>query len=487
MARVNRQQNTNLARNVIMFLGDGMSIPTLAAARTHLGQRIGHSGEETQLSFEKFPFSGLAKTYCVNGQVADSACSATAFLCGIKANEATIGVTAAVKYKDCEAERNKSNHVESIAHFSQLSGKRTGIITTTTITHATPAGAYAHTSYRGWESDANVIADDKNPNRCPDIASQLVNGDTGRNFNVIFGGGRKNFLPKNVKDEDGKFGVRLDGRNLINEWKGGKRDAKHEYVYNLSGLKVIEDDTEFSLGLFASGHMSYNLDRNETQEPSLEEMTIKAIKLLSKSNKGFFLFVEGGRIDHAHHKTLPRKALDETIEFHKAIQAAVELTDELETLIVVTSDHAHTMSMNGYPSRGNDVLGIAGYGNDNLPYTSLSYANGPGKKTDENGNRVDITRHNLSDPSYAYPSYIPLNGETHGGDDVAVFASGPWAHLFSGVIEQNVIPHVIKFASCVGEDNSTCSSNVNSGASSFRASLSFLCLFLTSIHYVNWC
>lgn len=109
-------------------------------------------------------------------------------------------------------------------------------------------------------------------------------------------------------------------------------------------------------------------------------MTEKAIKILQKEKNGFFLFVEGGEIDFGHHANLAHKALDETVEFAKAIQKAADLTSEEDTLIVVTADHAHTMSMSGYPARGNDILGLYGKGKDGLPYATLSYANGPGYK-----------------------------------------------------------------------------------------------------------
>ncbi|KAF2886528.1 hypothetical protein ILUMI_19648, partial [Ignelater luminosus] len=124
-------------------------------------------------------------------------------------------------------------------------------------------------------------------------------------------------------------------------------------------------------------------------------MTEKAIKLLSHGENGYFLFVEGGRIDHAHHSTKARKALNETVEFHKAIQVAVGMTNPEDTLIVVTSDHAHTMSLNGYPDRGNDILGIGGKARDKLPYTTLSYANGPGYRMEWLGSRHDVSKDDL--------------------------------------------------------------------------------------------
>lgn len=451
-----RKTNTGVAKNVILFLGDGMSIPTLTAARTHLGQRNGNAGEETELSFEKFPYVGLSKTYCVDKQVADSACSATAYLGGVKANKDTVGVTAAVKRGDCDAMNDVSNHVQSVAHYSQLKNKRTGIVTTTRVTHASPAGVYAHTAERDWESDTDVTLAGKNPKTCLDSTVQLVHGETGKNLNVIFGGGRAKFLPMFQTDEDGKMGNRLDNRNLINEWKQLKANTTHAYVFDRNSLLNIADGTEYSLGLFDDGHMSYNLERDSNKQPSLEEMTIKAIELLSNDNEGFFLFVEGGLIDKAHHDNKARLALDETIEFHKAIEAAVKVTNESDTLILVTADHAHTMTINGNEDRGHDVLGLGGLAVDLLQYTTLSYGTGPGYKPSKDDRRHDVSKDDLTSNDYGYPAIAPLLSATHGGDDVGIFASGPWSHLITSVVEQNLIAHVINFASCTGERTTAC-------------------------------
>jgi len=123
--------------------------------------------------------------------------------------------------------------------------------------------------------------------------------------------------------------------------------------------------------------MDYRLKSAETQ-PTLALMTRKAVQLLQKEPNGFVLFVEGGLIDMAHHETRAKMALDETVELSRAVEDAVQLTSEDDTLIVVTSDHAHTMSMAGYPKRGENILGTSGtLAKDNVTYTTLSYANGP--------------------------------------------------------------------------------------------------------------
>ncbi|GJQ80048.1 hypothetical protein Trydic_g19336 [Trypoxylus dichotomus] len=438
--------NKNVAKNVIMFLGDGMSTPTLKAARVFVGQQNGGDGEKIKLAMEDFPFSGLSKTYCLDAQVPDSACTATAYLRGVKANYGTIGVNGHVERGDCVASLEEANRVDSIATWSQAAGKRTGIVTTTRITHASPAGAYAYTSERDWENDADTFDTD-----CEDIAYQFVHGKTGRNLNVALGGGRSNFLPGGFVDEEGVVGHRLDGRNLVEEWLRSKKEANATYVWKKADLLDVRDDVDYLLGLFEDEHMKYILDDVNGEEPTLEEMTEAAIKVLSKGENGYFLFVEGGKIDLAHHANLPRKSLAETAEFSKAIQKAKDLTSEEDTLIVVTSDHSHVFTVSGYGTRGSDILGIGVEASDGVHYPVLSYANGPGYRPEDNGYRYNFAQNDLSDKELLYPAMVPRDSETHGGEDVGVFASGPWAHLFTGVIEQNVIPHMMAFASCVGE------------------------------------
>lgn len=111
--------------------------------------------------------------------------------------------------------------------------------------------------------------------------------------------------------------------------------------------------------------------------------------------------------------------------------------------------------------RGNDIFGYAGTGSDDLPYFSLSYANGPGYythwKTDTpGGGRVDPRTLDQTPVSFRFPGTLPRVEETHGGEDVGIWAVGPWAHLFQGVIEQNAIPHILAYASCIGNGLKSC-------------------------------
>ncbi|XP_034484254.1 membrane-bound alkaline phosphatase [Drosophila innubila] len=441
------------AKNIILFLGDGMGLATLAAARNYIG------GEEKKMSFEEFPYTGLSKTYCVDKIVPDSASTSTSYLCGVKANYGTIGVNAHVRRGDCLAMRNTSNHVFSVAKWAMDAGKGAGFVTTTRVTHASPSGNYAHTADREWENNAVLEeACGDQAQHLDDIAVQLIHGEVGSKLKVMLGGGRRNFYDTELY----KNGRRTDGRDLVAEFESLSKHNK--YVKNRKNLlKVNATETKRLLGLFSKSHLHYHLEQladPENSEPTLEEMTEKAIEMLEQEKKGYFLFVEGGKIDISHHDTMARIALDETAEFSKAIKRARKLTSKKDTLIVVTSDHSHTFSVGGYQPRGSDIFGEAeSKGTDGKSYLALSYANG--KSFDsfydtEAHERIDPLSQLSDDAAQLFPATAPLESETHGGEDVGVFASGPWAHLFTGVYEQNTIPHMLAFAACVGEGQTAC-------------------------------
>uniref|UniRef100_A0A182K0U9 Alkaline phosphatase n=1 Tax=Anopheles christyi TaxID=43041 RepID=A0A182K0U9_9DIPT len=450
------QHNTNHAKNVIFFIGDGMSSQTVAATRMYLGN------EANFLSFENFKDIGTVRTYCVNRQVSDSSCTATAYLSGVKINYGMVNIAASVPRYACEYDRNASD-VEGLLKWAQDAGKSTGIITTTKITHATPAGAYASSANRYWENDVEVASADCDPDQVDDIAEQLVGKEVAQRFNVVLGGGRGNLLPVETMDEEGKPGYRQDGKNLIEQWKQTHETmGRSQYVWNREQLLSVDTaNTDYLLGLFESGHMKYNLELKDSSEasrmePTLEEMTRTAIELLQRNDNGYVLFVEGGLIDVAHHETWARLALDETAEMAKAIDTARKMTSEQDTLIVVSSDHAHTMTYNGYPLRGNDILGLGDISDgDLLPYTTLSYANGMSyytTYTEENrAIREDPSKYDYKKMDHQYMAMVPMDAETHGGDDVAVWVSGPMSHLFRGAYEQNAIPYLISYIAQIGD------------------------------------
>ena len=456
------------AKNVILFVGDGMGIATVTASRIMDGQLKGGMGEDDVLSFETFPYVALSKTYTTDNQIGESAGTITAMMTGVKTASGVIGVkdTAGIRYENgkpvAPADCGASARLTTALEYAEMDGMATGVVTTTRLTHATPAGTYAHVSDRNWEADADIA--ERLPSahrRCKDVAAQLIDFSYGDGIDVAMGGGRVNFLPWTQHDPESTaaktvLGRRLDGRDLTKEWLSKRKGAA--YVWNEAEFKALDPATVGPvLGLFEPDHMHYEADRADdiAGEPSLSEMTSFAIRKLSTNKHGFFLLVEGGRIDHANHAGNAYRALTDTVEFAKAVRAAMTLTKESDTLTIVTADHSHTLVLAGYAPRGNPILGLARHydpttdsyvpiiAQDGKPYTTLSYANGPGGV---NGPRADLTGVDTTAKDFTQQALVPLGSETHAGEDVPVYARGPMANLLTGVFEQNYIFHVMDAA-----------------------------------------
>ena len=442
-----KEPNSEKAKNVILFIGDGMGVSTVTAARIFDGQSKGMEGEEHLLSFETFPNLALVKTYNTNQQVPDSAGTATAMVTGQKTRAGVINIGPEVLRGDCEA--SKAHELKSIGRFVKERGKALGVVTTTTITHATPATIYSVSPERNWESDqympAQAIADG-----CVDIAQQLLALDSDNGPDITLGGGRSMFFG----EEDG--GVRITGGQM-RDWLA--RNPARSYIQKKSELLEIAGKDQV-IGLFSPSHMTFVAERGEqTLEPTLREMTKAAITYLEDQGDGYFLMVEGGRIDHAHHQNRAGFAMLETQEFSRAIEVAIRETDPSNTLILVTADHSHVMTMAGYPTKGNDILGhvigndLRGVANDSpdldlngTPYTTLGYANGPGavsvlpRPNPEAG--VSATIQALIPTGYVFEGQGFAN-ETHAGEDVALYGTGPGSEMVRGVMEQNKVFDVI--------------------------------------------
>ena len=468
------------AKNVILFVGDGLGISTITAARIMAGQQAGLDGEEYELSFDKFPYSGFAKTYNVDAQTPDSAGTMTAMMSGVKTDVGVIGVAEGVSRGDCSSVSGQE--LVTALEMAEIAGKSTGVISTARITHATPAATYAKSADRNWE-DVSDMPTEAVAAGCQDIAAQLVNFENNLEarfagldvdgIEVMFGGGRRHFLPKdaafNTADAVSSVeGDRTDGRDLTAEWQA--KYTAGQYVIDQAGFEAINPaTTERVLGLFNESHMRYEANRGEDAlgEPSLTQMTAKAIDVLDNNDDGFFLMVESGRIDHGHHAGSAYNALTDTIEFAKAVDAAVKATNPEETLIIVTADHSHVFTIAGYPKRGNPILGkVVSVGSeepslaaDGLPYTTVGYTNGRGFKnlgneTDADvayrmdivNDRQDLTTVNTESSGFHQEALIPLSSETHAGEDVGVYAMGPGAHLVTGTNEQSLIFHVMNHA-----------------------------------------
>jgi alkaline phosphatase len=477
------QQGHQKAKNIIIFVGDGMGMSTITSARIYKGQKMGETGENGSLSFEKFPAIGLSKTYAVDKQVTDSAASATALFTGVKTNYMMLGLDARAKYNVCDSSTNNKSSVSSIMTWAQDASKDTGFVTTTRVTHATPAGLYAHTNNRQWECDGEIP---QVYGTCvKDIALQLVTDDPGRKFKVIMGGGANQLGLQSLSGPIYDGCNRTDGINLAQKWITNKSNSV--LITTKKELKSVDlVKTEYLLGLFGPDHMPYAGDQNKSDQPSLADMTTQAVKILLKNPNGFVLMVEGGRIDHAHHENYAQLALEETLEFEEAIAAAVSLTDEKQTLIIVTADHSHSLTINGYPNRGNYILGISD--NENATYETLTYANGPGytyhRLYSSDSQKIWRNLKNSSSernaPFYQHFSPIYLSSETHSGEDVPVYAHGPSSNLFSGVYDHNYIAHAISYAACIGPHATICNDRGGAAAVILSYSVYILTLFIHS-------
>lgn len=272
------------AKNVILMIPDGMGASYMTASRIFKGE---------ELSFERY-IKGMMKIKSANTNITDSAAAGTAMATGYKTNNGVISVTPDGKKPD------------SILDAARKKGKSTGLVATSTITHATPAVFTSHDESRGNE----VV-----------LAQEYI-----KNVDVILGGGQEFFTLE-------KSGGKQKERDLVAEAK----QAGYDYI--TSRNEMAKSKSNKVLGLFAKGAMTYEIDRPDTQ-PSLAEMTEFAINKLSQDNDGFFLMVEGSQIDWAGHAFDPVAAITDTLAFEAAVNKALEFAkNRKDTLVVIVGDH----------------------------------------------------------------------------------------------------------------------------------------------------
>jgi len=286
--------NAKKVRNVILCIGDGMGLSQITLASMKA------AGPGGRLCMERMPVTGLVRTYSASSRVTDSAAAGTALAAGIKTNNGMIGVAP------------NEQAYETILEAAKARGMATGLVATSTITHATPASFASHVKSRTTEAP---------------IAEQLI----ANKVNVLFGGGRKYFLPKSDPNSG-----RKDDRDLIAE----ARQAGYTYVTTERELRSIRGP--HVLGLFQFDSLT-----TVPPEPTLASLTHKAIRVLrkgsgssSRTKGGFFLMVEGSQIDWACHGNDPKHAIRQTLLFDQAVQAAVDFAmRDGHTLVIVTADH----------------------------------------------------------------------------------------------------------------------------------------------------
>lgn len=458
---------TGPKKNVIFFLGDGMGMTTLTAARIY---SVGESGD---LTIDTLPETAFVKTYSNDAQVTDSAPSMAAYMTGVKTNNEVISMSpntvatppsadanGNLTINNCAASNGTS--AKTLLEMAKAKGWATGAITTTELTHATPAATYSHICNR---------------NAAYHIAAQVVPNGTGYNkalsngsdmgVDVLMGGGLNHFTPYSTSNTKG----RADGRDLTAELA-----ALGYTVAKTKADMLAAPNNAKMIGLFSkTSHLEYDLDRlaqvaagagNGVTQPSLAEMTTKAMDILSTGPNGYFLMVEGGRIDHALHSTIAKKALQDTVAFDNAIKAAIDkakLTDPTlaNTLIVVTADHDHTLVLNGYAQRTgkttatnpgvlglvkNYVTGLFDLDADSTPYSIIGFGNGENRNATRAG--LAITEATTSADLYHQEATIQTNvgSETHGGTDVFLGAMGMGSANFYGSIDNTKVFQLIKTA-----------------------------------------
>ena len=415
-------------KNIIVFIGDGMGLSTITAARIFDGQSKGKKGEEHELAFDSFDNVALIKTYNTNAQVPDSAGTATAIFSGYKTNIGAVNVRPDESVKKMVLSSCLLNkEPPTLTQRAKTSGRTVGVISTARITHATPAAMYGHVVDRGWETDADV--DERAAKaRCKGLAGQLLKSG----IDITLGGGRSKFTDEQIAD-----------------WQD---TSGRIYVSNVDEMRAAPKDQSI-LGLFTPSHMSYEADREGTKEPSLSDMTSFTIDALSSRGTGYVMMVEAGRVDHAHHGTNAYRALRDMQALNEAVQTAKDKTGD-DTLIIVTADHSHVFTIAGYPVRGNPILGLvrhpdpetgggaADYAKsaDGKPFTTLGYHNGPNIREKDS---PALSDNMVQAKDYQQQTAVHLEDETHSGEDVALFATGPGATRFKGVMEQDEIGQIL--------------------------------------------
>jgi len=353
-------------RNIILMIGDGMGVAAIRATQ------LDTKGPDARLSMETLPYSGLVTTHSLNSSITDSAAAGTALATGYKTNNRMISMLP------------DGTILRTVLEYAESKGKSTGLVVTSRITDATPAAFASHVMNREWEGKAPYGKD---------IALQMLYAGV----EVLLGGGRMEFLPTALG------GVRIDERNLISEAFA----LHYTYVETRDDMLAVHQGN--LLGLFTKSRMdtvqSGLRDGVHGTEPSLVQMTSKAIELLDQDPEGFFLMVEGSLIDLEAHDNDAEGVIAETADFDAAVGVAIAFASRHpSTLLIVTADHeTGGMAINGL-----------GYGGEGSRYGFVFTSTG------------------------------------HTGTMVAVFASGPpvVAGHFTGVMDNTDIGRIMFAAIC---------------------------------------
>lgn len=317
------------AKNVILFIGDGMGVASRTAARV---MAKGYTGGKANglLAIDTFPYNGMLMTSSLNSLITDSAPGAHNYSTGNKTNNGMEGV-----FPDNTDAEDDNPRIENLSEFATRNwGKVTGIVSDAFITDATPAAFIAHT---------------QNRNNGTLIASQYIDSASQTNMKVLLGGGAYHFIPKSTAGSR-----RTDERNVINDFKA----AGYNYVETATALNAFTPGPNAKLlGLFNLDNMNVAFDKLKlgdpavlgtfTDQPFLKDMTKKAIDVLKQYPNGFFLMVEGAHIDKQAHRMDAERSIYDVIQLDQAVQVALNYAAQTnsdddpnnDTLVIVSADH----------------------------------------------------------------------------------------------------------------------------------------------------
>ncbi|MFD2761289.1 alkaline phosphatase [Lentibacillus juripiscarius] len=426
------RSNQGVAKNVILLVGDGMGQNQISAASYFKGEGYGAN----DLTMSEFKNIGFARTFSHDNVVTDSAAAATAFSASHKTDN---GVLGKAPRQEEHSENEKHFNVGTVLEKAEKAGKATGLVSTARITHATPAAFASHIDDRNKE---NIIA-----------KQMLLDHD----IEVLLGGGKRHFLPK---DQGGR---REDGKNLM--------EAAEKKGYEVLGNKDDLEDADSGklLGLFNDSHMTYELDRELTEEPNLAAMTEKALDVVEDDKEGFFLMVEGGRIDHAGHANYPAANIHDTLAFDDAVSVAKEFAKENKnTLVIVTADHeTGGMSIGAKGTYGfnkgvlHDVKRTSEYIGNQLNYERtnskdvITKYTGIKELTQEEIKTIKNAKSAGSGVADVISNRALIGWTTtgHTAVNVPVLAYGPQSSKLAGTIDNTVIADVIANAMKVKDND----------------------------------
>ncbi|KAL5112207.1 Alkaline phosphatase tissue-nonspecific isozyme [Taenia crassiceps] len=405
------------AKNVILFLGKGLSSGGLSSGRLYKAFKAKRMGEVKRMSFEVWPFSTMCRTYDLENMSADEASSATALLTGTKTRSGVLGLTGDVKRGSCHP-YTEHEKTMSVLNAAVEAGLATGIVTNTRLTQAPSAANFGYASSHSSENDAEVSrhCNDTTESKCMDLAKQLIIEHP--MINVLLGGGQENFYPNtsSLPSNTTQKGFRSDRLFLTDIWQSTLRDKGRSAEYAGTAAELHEKvltRPDYLLGLLAPSQMPDEINRKPT-EPGLANLTKVALEILMNQGKGYFLYVEGGPSKQSQISSNPRRILEEIVAFDDAVKAAMEMVNLRETLIIVVAFHSQW---------------IKSYRKFNRFRKNLLLFD-------------QIARLEKNDLNFSQD-----NG--HNGEDIGVYAIGPLSYLFHRTIDDTFVAHAMKFALCL--------------------------------------